>query len=105
MRTDRPWGWYETIEEGHRYKVKNIEIKPGEEYLNSFIINRYPHWVIVNGTALVEMDDNQFMICENQSTFVPLGKIHKVRNPGKIPLRIIEVQVDLILEKMILFYH
>tara|TARA_B100000405_G_scaffold42191_1_gene28118 strand:- start:1420 stop:1884 length:465 start_codon:yes stop_codon:yes gene_type:complete len=93
MRTDRPWGWYETIEEGHRYKVKNIEIKPGEGISKQFHYHRSEHWVIVNGTALVEMDDNQFMVYENESTFVPLGKIHKVRNPGKIPLRIVEVQV------------
>ena len=93
MRTDRSWGWYETIEEGPRFKVKNIVINPGECISKQFHYHRSEHWVIVNGTAQVEFDDHQFIVYENQSTFVPLGKVHKVRNPGKIPLRIIEVQV------------
>ena len=58
MRTDRPWGWYETIEEGHRYKVKNIEIKPGEGISKQFHYHRSEHWVIVEGTAKVTINKN-----------------------------------------------
>mgnify|MGYP003303930533 CR=1 FL=1 len=88
----RPWGWYDVIDEGDRYKVKNIEVKPGSSLSLQVHHHRAEHWVVVEGTAMVQLNDAKQLLSENQSTFIPLGCKHRLSNPGKIPLKIIEVQ-------------
>ncbi len=92
MKEERPWGWYDVIDEGDRYKVKNIEVKPGSSLSLQVHHHRAEHWVVVEGTAMVQLNDAKQLLSENQSTFIPLGCKHRLSNPGKIPLKIIEVQ-------------
>ena len=92
MREERPWGWYEVIDHGDRYKVKSIEVNVGEKLSLQRHFHRSEHWVVVEGTALVELDGKETLIFENHSTYIPTNSIHRLSNPGKIPLRIIEVQ-------------
>ena len=92
MKEERPWGWYDVIDEGDRYKVKNIEVKPGSSLSLQVHHHRAEHWVDVEGTAMVQLNDAKQLLSENQSTFIPLGCKHRLSNPGKIPLKIIEVQ-------------
>tara|TARA_B100000131_G_scaffold226537_1_gene218124 strand:+ start:485 stop:829 length:345 start_codon:yes stop_codon:yes gene_type:complete len=92
MKEKRPWGWYDVIDEGDRYKVKNIEVKPGSSLSLQVHHHRAEHWVVVEGTAMVQLNDAKQLLSENQSTFIPLGCKHRLSNPGKIPLKIIEVQ-------------
>jgi len=99
MREERPWGWYDVIDEGNRYKVKSIEVNPDASLSLQKHLHRTEHWVVVEGTALVEVDGEQKVIHENQSTYIPLGSKHRLSNPGKIPLRIIEVQSGAYLEE------
>jgi mannose-1-phosphate guanylyltransferase/mannose-6-phosphate isomerase len=99
MKEERPWGWYEVIDQGERFKVKNIEVKPDSSLSSQMHHHRAEHWIVVKGTALVELDDKEFLIHENQSTFIPLGCKHRLSNPGKIPLQIIEVQSGSYLEE------
>ena len=91
-KVERPWGWYDVIDESDRYKVKSIEVKPGEKLSLQKHHHRAEHWVVVSGTALTECDGEERLLAENQSTYIPVGSIHRLSNPGKIPLRIIEVQ-------------
>ena len=91
-KEERPWGWYDVIDEGDRYKVKNIEVKPGSSLSLQVHHHRAEHWVVVEGTAMVQLNDAKQLLSENQSTFIPLGCKHRLSNPGKIPLKIIEVQ-------------
>jgi len=86
-KVERPWGWYDIIDESDRYKVKSIEVKPGEKLSLQKHHHRAEHWVVVSGTALTECDGEEKLLAENEST-----SIHRLSNPGKIPLRIIEVQ-------------
>ena len=88
----RPWGWYDVIDEGDRYKVKNIEVKPGSSLSLQVHHHRAEHWVVVEGTAMIQLNNDKQLLSENQSTFIPLGCKHRLSNPGKIPLKIIEVQ-------------
>jgi len=88
----RPWGWYDSIDEGSRFKAKRIMVKPGEKLSLQKHHHRAEHWVVVKGTAVVECDDQTLMLGENESTFIPLGAVHRLSNPGQIPLEIIEVQ-------------
>ena len=88
----RPWGWYEVIDEADRYKVKSIEVNPGEKLSLQMHHHRAEHWVVVSGTALTVCDGEEKLLSENQSTYIPVGSIHRLSNPGKLPLRIIEVQ-------------
>jgi mannose-1-phosphate guanylyltransferase/mannose-6-phosphate isomerase len=88
----RPWGWYDSIDEGSRFKAKRIMVKPGEKLSLQKHHHRAEHWVVVKGTAVVECDDQTLMLGENESTFIPLGALHRLSNPGQIPLEIIEVQ-------------
>ncbi|MGO9445262.1 MAG: mannose-1-phosphate guanylyltransferase/mannose-6-phosphate isomerase [Thiobacillaceae bacterium] len=88
----RPWGWYEGIDEGDRFQVKRIMVKPGEKLSLQMHHHRAEHWVVVSGTAKVVCDDEVKLITENQSTFIPLGGRHRLENPGKLPLHLIEVQ-------------
>ena len=99
MREERPWGWYEVIDQGNRYKVKRIEVKPNASLSLQKHLHRAEHWVVVEGTAQIEVDGKVFIIKENESTYIPLGSKHRLSNPGKIPLRIIEVQSGSYLEE------
>ena len=92
MKEKRPWGWYDVIDEGDRYKVKNIEVKPGSSLSLQVHHHRAEHWVVVEGTAMIQLNNDKQLLSENQSTFIPLGCKHRLSNPGKIPLKIIEVQ-------------
>jgi mannose-6-phosphate isomerase-like protein (cupin superfamily) len=91
-KIQRPWGWYDIIDESDRYKVKSIEVNPGEKLSLQKHHHRAEHWVVVEGTALTECDGKEKLLAENESTYIPVGSIHRLSNPGKIPLRIIEVQ-------------
>ena len=88
----RPWGWYDSIDEGNRFKVKRIMVKPGEKLSLQKHHHRAEHWIVVQGTAEVECDNQTLMLSENESTYIPLGSVHRLSNSGQIPLEIIEVQ-------------
>ncbi len=88
----RPWGHYTTIVEGSRWQVKRIEVKPGAKLSLQMHHHRAEHWVVVTGTALIEINNEQKLLGENQSTYIPLGSKHRLSNPGKMPLILIEVQ-------------
>ncbi|MEI9997281.1 MAG: mannose-1-phosphate guanylyltransferase/mannose-6-phosphate isomerase [Rhizomicrobium sp.] len=88
----RPWGSYQGIDEGDRYQVKQIIVKPGGRLSLQSHTKRAEHWIVVQGTAQVTCDEKVFLLQENQSTFIPLGAKHRLENPGKVPLRLIEVQ-------------
>ncbi len=88
----RPWGFYESIVEEKRWQVKLINVKPGEKLSLQKHHHRSEHWVVVSGTAKVEIEDKEITLYENQSSYIPLGSKHRLSNPGKIPLILIEVQ-------------
>ena len=88
----RPWGHYLTLSEAERWQVKIIQVKPGEKLSLQLHHHRSEHWIVVNGTAKVEINDKSELLTENQSTYIPLGSSHRLSNPGKIPLILIEVQ-------------
>ncbi len=88
----RPWGYYEGIDGKERYQVKLIEVNPGASLSLQMHHHRAEHWVVVSGTAQVTKGDEVFQLCENESTYIPIGVTHRLQNKGKIPLRIIEVQ-------------
>ena len=88
----RPWGNYDSLEAGERFQVKRIVVKPGASLSLQKHHHRAEHWIVVSGTAEVTCDDNVFLLSENQSTYIPLGSRHRLRNPGKLPLELIEVQ-------------
>jgi len=88
----RPWGWYDAIEEGARFKVKRIQVKPGASLSLQKHHHRAEHWIVVHGTAEVTCGERVMVLTENQSTYIPLGEVHRLANPGTIPLEIIEVQ-------------
>ena len=91
-KVHRPWGWYDSIDEGDRFKVKRIQVKPGASLSLQRHQQRAEHWVVVKGTAEVICGDKTITLTEDQSTYIPLGEMHRLSNPGKIPLEIIEVQ-------------
>ena len=99
MKTERPWGWYEVIDQGERFKVKNIEVKPGHRLSLQKHHHRTEHWVVVSGTAEVQLNEDKQLLGETQSMYIPLGCMHRLSNPGKIPLKIIEVQSGPYLEE------
>ena len=88
----RPWGWYETLSLGNRFQVKQIVVKPGAKLSLQSHVHRAEHWVVVEGTARVTVDDEIKLLTENQSVYVPLGAVHRLENPGRVQLRLIEVQ-------------
>ena len=88
----RPWGWYESIDQGPRFQVKRILVKPGARLSLQMHHHRAEHWIVVSGTAEVTNGESVTMLTENQSTYIPLGQTHRLANPGKLPLEIIEVQ-------------
>jgi mannose-1-phosphate guanylyltransferase/mannose-6-phosphate isomerase len=88
----RPWGSYDSIENGHRFQVKRLKVKPGATLSLQMHHHRAEHWIVVSGTARITRGDDVFLLEENQSTYIPIGVKHRIENPGKIPLHIIEVQ-------------
>lgn len=88
----RPWGTYEGIHAGANFQVKHIVVKPGEKLSLQMHHHRAEHWIVVEGTALVTCGDKEFLLQANQSTYIPLGAKHRLENPGKTPLQLIEVQ-------------
>lgn len=91
-RVYRPWGWYEGIDAEERFQVKRIMVKPGAKLSLQMHHHRTEHWIVVRGTALVTCDGTTEMVSENQSTYIPIGTKHRLENPGKVPLHLIEVQ-------------
>lgn len=88
----RPWGWYDSIDSGERFQVKRIVVNPGFSLSLQMHHHRAEHWIIVKGTARITRDNEIFLLSENQSTYIPLGVTHRLENPGKFPLEMIEVQ-------------
>ena len=88
----RPWGAYDSIDSGDRFQVKRITVKPGGTLSLQMHHHRAEHWIVVSGTAEVTRGDEVILLSENQSTYIPLGVTHRLRNPGKLPLELIEVQ-------------
>ncbi|CAE6898796.1 MULTISPECIES: mannose-1-phosphate guanylyltransferase/mannose-6-phosphate isomerase [Pseudomonas] len=88
----RPWGSYDSVDMGGRFQVKHITVKPGAQLSLQMHHHRAEHWIVVSGTARVTCDDREFLLTENQSTYIPMTSVHRLSNPGKIPLEIIEVQ-------------
>jgi len=91
-KVHRPWGWYDSIDEGGRFKVKRIQVKPKASLSLQKHHHRAEHWIVVTGTAEITNGDKLLILTENQSTYIPLGEVHRLANPGSIPLEIIEVQ-------------
>ena len=91
-KVHRPWGWYDSIDEGGRFKVKRIQVKPKACLSLQKHHHRAEHWIVVTGTAEITNGDKVLTLTENQSTYIPLGEVHRLANPGTIPLEIIEVQ-------------
>ena len=92
IRTYRPWGFYEGLVLGDRFQVKRIVVAPGSQLSLQKHFHRAEHWVVVEGVAMVTRDEEQLLLRENESVYLPLGCIHRLENPGKIPLTLIEVQ-------------
>jgi mannose-1-phosphate guanylyltransferase len=88
----RPWGFYDSIDTGERYQVKHITVLPGAKLSVQMHHHRAEHWIVVKGTAKVTNGDQTYLVTENQSTYIPIGQIHTLENPGVIPLELIEVQ-------------
>jgi mannose-1-phosphate guanylyltransferase/mannose-6-phosphate isomerase len=92
QRFHRPWGWYETLSLGGRFQVKRIMVKQGAQLSLQSHHHRSEHWVVVQGTATVTVDADVRLLSENQSVYIPLGAVHRLANPGKVDLHLIEVQ-------------
>lgn len=88
----RPWGYYDSIDAGSRFQVKRIVVNPGAALSLQLHHHRAEHWIVVRGTARVTRGDDVFLVSENESTFIPLGTRHRLENPGKVSLEMIEVQ-------------
>jgi len=88
----RPWGKYDSVDNGERFQVKRITVNPGAKLSVQMHHHRAEHWIIVSGTAKVTLDDETTLLSENQSTYIPIGVVHALENPGKLPLEMIEVQ-------------
>ncbi|MEP0508980.1 MAG: cupin domain-containing protein, partial [Aurantimonas coralicida] len=93
LRIHRPWGWYQRIDIGDRFQVKHICVKPGGRLSLQRHHHRAEHWVVVHGTAEVTIDDEVRLYHENEAAYLPIGCVHRLHNPGKIDLKLIEVQV------------
>jgi mannose-1-phosphate guanylyltransferase/mannose-6-phosphate isomerase len=88
----RPWGWYDSLDSGERFQVKRVCVKPGASLSLQKHRHRAEHWVVVSGTAEVTRGSEVFLLSENQSTYIPIGELHRLRNPGKVELEMIEIQ-------------
>lgn len=95
----RPWGSYDSVDIGERFQVKRITVNPGAALSLQMHYHRAEHWVVVSGTAEVTRNDEVILLGENESTFIPLGSVHRLRNPGRVPLEIVEVQSGSYLEE------
>ena len=93
----RPWGWFETLVLSDRFQVKRIVVHPGAALSLQSHVHRSEHWIVVEGTARVTIDDTQRLVAENQSVYIPLGAVHRMENPGKVPMVLIEVQTGIYL--------
>jgi mannose-1-phosphate guanylyltransferase/mannose-6-phosphate isomerase len=91
-KVSRPWGWYDSVDMGERFQVKRIGVKPGASLSLQKHHHRAEHWIVVMGTAEVTRGEETFLLSENQSTYIPIGEVHRLRNPGKVDLEMIEVQ-------------
>lgn len=91
-KVHRPWGWYDSVDHGPRFQVKRILVKPGASLSLQKHHHRAEHWIVVSGTAEVTCGERKLLLTENQSTYIPLGEVHRLANPGKVPLELIEVQ-------------
>ncbi|UYV36528.1 mannose-1-phosphate guanylyltransferase/mannose-6-phosphate isomerase [Rhodobacteraceae bacterium D3-12] len=91
-RDFRPWGWFESLVVGDRFQVKRIVVHPGAALSLQSHVHRAEHWIVVEGTAKVTIDETEQLISENQSVYIPLGAVHRMENPGKVPMVLIEVQ-------------
>ena len=89
----RPWGWFESLALGERFQVKRICVKPGAALSLQSHNHRSEHWIVVEGTARVTIDDEVKLVTEGQSVYVPLGAVHRMENTGKVPMLLIEVQI------------
>ena len=91
-RDYRPWGWFESLVSGSRFQVKRIVVHPGAALSLQSHHHRSEHWIVVEGTAQVTIGEDVQLVSENQSVYIPLGTVHRMENPGKIPMVLIEVQ-------------
>jgi mannose-1-phosphate guanylyltransferase/mannose-6-phosphate isomerase len=91
-KVERPWGSYETLDTGPRFQIKHINVGPGETLSLQMHFHRSEHWIVVRGTAQVTVGERNFLLQENESTYIPAGEKHRLANPGKVPLELIEVQ-------------
>jgi mannose-1-phosphate guanylyltransferase/mannose-6-phosphate isomerase len=91
-KVSRPWGWYDCIDQGERFQVKRISVNPGASLSLQKHYHRAEHWIVVKGTAEVTCSSKTFLLTENQSTYIPIGEVHRLKNPGKTMLEMIEVQ-------------
>ena len=91
-KVHRPWGWYDSIDEGGRFKVKRIQVKPSASLSLKKHHHHAEHWIVVTGTAEITNGEKILTLAENQSTYIPFGEVHRLANRGSIPLEIIEVQ-------------
>ena len=92
LRDHRPWGWFETLALSDRFQVKRIVVKPGAALSLQSHVHRAEHWIVVSGTARVTVDAKVQLLSENQSVYIPLGAVHRMENPGKVAMVLIEVQ-------------
>lgn len=92
LKDHRPWGWFETVALGNRFQVKRIVVNPGAQLSLQSHHHRSEHWVVVEGTAKVSIDKKEHLLTEGESIYIPLGALHRMENPGKVPLAIIEIQ-------------
>lgn len=99
QRVQRPWGWYQTVDLGNRFRVKRILVEPGKRLSLQSHHHRAEHWIVVRGTAQVVRGDETLLLSENDSIYLPLGIVHRLGNPGKIPVEIIEIQTGAYLEE------
>jgi mannose-1-phosphate guanylyltransferase/mannose-6-phosphate isomerase len=97
LRDYRPWGWFETLALDARFQVKRIVVLPGAALSLQSHMHRSEHWVVVCGTARVTIDSEVRLLTENQSVYIPLGAVHRMENPGKVPMVLIEVQTGVYL--------
>lgn len=88
----RPWGHYEQLAFGPRFQVKSIVVKPGGKLSLQSHFHRSEHWIVVEGSAIVTKGEQAKLLSENESIYIPLGEVHRLENPGKVPMRLIEVQ-------------
>lgn len=93
LTAHRPWGTYTILEESQNYKIKRIVVKPGKRLSLQKHYHRSEHWIVVSGTAVVTIGDKETLVKANESTYIPMGKLHRLENPGKIDVVLIEAQV------------